>query len=165
MMLSGRVTDKLLFATLYLILGVVAVRGAGLITNYALDVRFYQDFLMPWRASLLTMRHQAPAGHGYDGEDPMRYMQTLIRHLQDHGIAYPSSNTDHPFVYRLGKFGERPQQILMVFGRNRLNLYGLPASTFDRLDRLIDRHSDPDGGDLTGRWSTDQVSRIAQWKL
>ena len=164
-MLSGKLTDKLLFVAIYIAAGILVVYGARCITNYALDIRFYQDFLLPWKTTFLAMRHQAPIWPEANGEDPMGAMQTLVRHLQEKGIEFPKSNTTYPFVYRLNKFGERDQRILMVFRQNKMLLYGLPASSFNRLDRIIDGFSDAEHGDFTGRKSTDQISCIAQWIL
>lgn len=161
----GKVTDKLLFTALYVAAAVMAVWGARLVTNAALDFRYYRDFLLPWQTALLALRHQAPDAPAYQKEAPMDYMNALVTHMRLHGVTFPSSNTGHPFIYDLNKFGERSRRILMVFDRGRMVLYGLPPTTFDRLDGIIDGRPDPDRGDFTGRWSADQVSRIAQWKL
>ena len=161
----GKVTDKLLFTALYVAAAVVAVWGARQATNAVLDIRFYQDFLLPWQAGLLTLRLQAPEMPAYHKEAPQEYMNALVAHMRLHGVAYPASNTEHPFIYDLNKFGERARRILMVFNGGRMVLYGLPPATFDRLDGVIDGRRDPARGDFTGSWSADQVSRIAQWKL
>jgi len=164
-MLSGKLTDKLLFTAIYCALGFLAIWGARSITNYALDVRFYREYLQQWQTSMLALRHQASAWPPRGDMEAVDYMQVLMRHLRVNGVSVPSSNTEYPFVYRLSKFGERSQRILMLYDQNRLILYGLPESTFEHLDHFIDGQSDPGHGDFTGRWSADQISRIAQWKL
>jgi hypothetical protein len=164
-MLSGRVADKLIFTAIYVMVAVLMMWGVRITVNYALDARFYQAFLAPWQVRLLAMQHQAPGWPEFDGRDSFRYMETLVAFMKKKGLQPPQSNTEKPFIYRLSKFGDRAQRILVVFEHNAIMLYGLPAATFDRLDRFIDGSLDPDQGDFRGRWSSDQISRIGTWKI
>jgi hypothetical protein len=164
-MLSGRVADKLIFTAIYVMAAVMMMWGVRITVNYALDVRFYQTYLSQWRVRLLAMQDQAPGWPEFDGRDSVRYMETLVAFMSKKGVRPPQSNTDRPFIYRLAKFGDRAQQILVVFDHNSIMLFGLPATTFDRLDHFIDGVADPDHGDFRGRWSSDQISRIGRWKI
>lgn len=165
-MLSGRVTDKLVFVSIYTLVAVlVVIQGARHIANYVVDATFYNDFLHPWEMQLLAMRHQSIHWPLLDKGDPGAYMQALISAMQSSGFAPPKSNADQAYVYRIHKIGERPQQILIVATIERMTLYNLPTSTFERLDRFIDGYCDPASGRLTGRWSTDGITRIGEWKI
>jgi hypothetical protein len=165
MMVSGRVADKLIFAAIYTAVAVLVVGGARQLTNYALDAVFYRDYLMQWEVSLIALRQKQASWLAYDKQDPMAYMQHFVRRMQAEGLQAPQSNTAHAYVYRLHKFGEPARRILLVCLDNRIILYGLPASSFDRLDQFVDGQSDPAGGDFTGRWSSDRMTRIAQWHI
>ena len=165
MIFTGRVADKLMFVAIYLAASVLVVWGAGRITNYAQDARFYRTYLKPWEMRLLALRYKPVEWPVYIESNPATYMQAVTRVMQVNGVQPPESNTDFGYTYRLQKFGDEVHQILLVFRDNHLVIYGLPRITFDRLDRFIDGSSDPDRGNFTGRWSTDRVTRIGYLKF
>jgi len=165
-MLSGRVTDKMVFVAIYTVVAMVVVMpGARHIANYAADVVFYHDYLMPWKMRLVTMRHQTTHWPAWVDHDPGAYMRALMRVMRTGGLEPPNSNTEYGYVYRLNKFGEKARQILIVGTNEEMILYNLPAGTFDRLDRFIDGRLDPAAGRFTGRWSSDNITRIGHWKM
>ena len=164
-MLSGKWADKLMFVAIYAMAALLVIWGARGIANYAMDANFYHDYLLQWEVRLLALRHQQPVWPPFNPQDPLLSMQNLVTLMEMNGLQPPKSNTARVYTYRLNKMGEKPAQILLICKESRLILYGLPATTFDRLDRFIDGQPDPDSGDFTGKWSTDRITRIAQWKL
>ncbi len=164
-MFSGRTTDKLVFTAIYITLALVVIWGARSIVNFALDSSFFRDYLLPWEVRLVALQYQQPVWPGNKEHDPMNYMLSLVRKMRTKGIQPPQSNTEHAFIYRLNKFGEKSRRILLVYRDGKIIIYGLPESTFNRLDRFIDGQLDPQDGVFTGRWSTDRITRIGQWKI
>ena len=165
MTVSGRVADKCIFVAIYLAAAVLIVWGAGRITDYAVDVRFYRNYLLPWHMRLLSLRYLPVNWPDYIDGNPMAYMQAVGKVMQASGVLPPKSNTNHGHTYRLRKFGNAAYQILLVYKENALVIYGLPKKTFERLDRFVDGQVDPDKGDFTGWWSTDRTTRIGYLKL
>lgn len=92
-------------------------------------------------------------------------MQSLMAAMHAAGLTPPKSNTSKCWLYRLNKFGEPAQQVLIVGTLENIVLYNLPATTFNRLDRFIDDEADAAAGHFTGQWSTDGVTRIGHWKF
>jgi hypothetical protein len=164
-MLSGRVTDKMVFVAIYtLVAMLVVIQGGRHITNYVLDTVFYNDYLMPWKLQLTAMRHQTVNWPEYVSHDPGAYMSSLVTTMRANGLAVPKSNMEQSYVYRLNKFGEKAQQILIVATREKIILFNLPPGTFDRLDDFADGRIDASAGAFTGQWSTDGITRIGYWK-
>jgi len=165
-MLSGRVTDKILFVAIYSVIAIlVVIQGGRKMTNYVLDAAFYNDYLMPWKIDLIDMRHRTVVWPDYKTQDPVGYMQLLMKNMASAGLTPPKSNAAEDYLYRLNKFGEKTQQILLVGTSELITLYNLPESTFKRIDRFIDGESDADAGHFTGNLSTDGISRIGYWKF
>ena len=165
-MLSGRVTDKMLFVTIYtLVAMLVVIQGGRQVTNYVLDVMFYNNYLMPWQVQLIVMRQQTTQWPVYREHDPAGYMRALVDAMALKGLAAPESNTDKHYVYKLNKFGEKEQQILIVGTLEKIILFNLPESTFNRIDWFIDSHLDATTGRFTGKVSTDGISRIGYLKI
>ena len=165
-MLSGRVTDKMVFVAIYTIVAVlVIIQGARHVANLALDTTFYNDYLVVWEVQLLTLRHQTTAWPDLNPHDPGAYMEALESVMRAGGHEPPMSNTDRAHIYRLRQFGEQPKQVLFVGTNEQMIIYNLPVSTFERLDHFIDGGVDPDQGRFTGRWSEDRITRIAYWKI
>ena len=165
MKVSGRFVDKSIFVVIYTAVALLVVMGAHRLTDYTIDLAFYQDYLVPWEVSLMAWRQKQIEWKTDDGHDPVAYMQDLVLQMQAKGLQPPQSNTARAYVYRLNRFGAHARQILLVYKDGRIILYGLPPSSFERLDRFIDGHSDPQSGEFTGQWSSDQVTRIAQWHI
>lgn len=164
-MRSPMAIDKIAFVLIYVAIAMIVMWAARSVTNYALDTNFYQNFLTAWEARLVAMRYKKVSWEPYDGKSPSDYMQSLIKVMQDNGLSPPPSNTEHRFIYRMNKFGDRSRQIMLLFHNDRLILYGLPQSTFNRLDRFIDGLSDPHRGHFTGIWSSDNITKIGTWKI
>jgi hypothetical protein len=155
----------LAFAAIYLVVAVLLVWGAGRIANYAVDFRFYRDFLIPWEVRLLEMRHRSFHWPAFKKDHPVAYMQSVVDVMKSNGMQLPKSNTRHAFIYRLNRFGADATKILLVFNDNKITIYGLPSATFERLDQFVDGHADSDQGDLTGQLSRDQITMTGSWKL
>lgn len=165
-MISGRLSDKVAFVVIYTLVSVlIVIKGAQTVANYAVDVVFYHEYLQPWETRLIAIRHQIALWPPMDTGDPGAYMRGLVKIMSANGLAPPKSNTKEAYVYRIRKIGERTQQVLVKATLEQMVIYNLPVSTFDRLDRFIDGRSDPAAGRLTGRWSTDGVTRIADWRM
>lgn len=164
-MRSPMAIDKIAFVAIYVALAVIVLWAGRSVTNYALDTSFYQNYLTAWEARLIALRHKKVSWAPYDGNNPSDYMESLVKVMQDNGLSPPLSNTDHHFIYRINKFGDRSCRILLLFHDDRLVLYGLPISTFRRLDRFIDGLSDPQNGNFTGISSSDNITKIGNWKI
>ena len=165
MVITGRSADKLIFAALYTLAAIIVVWGAGRITDKAADMRLYRDFLLPWETRVVALRYQNVSWPKFEKNNPAKSMQALIALMQMHGLDPPESNTGRRFVYRLRKFGGSAYQLLLVYHDHRLIIYGLPDKSFIQLDLLIDGIKDPGGGDFTGEWSTDGLTRIGIWRI
>jgi hypothetical protein len=92
-------------------------------------------------------------------------MQAVVETMKTNGMQSPVSNTDHPFIYRLNRFGGDATKILLVFHENKLMIYGLPSATYKRLDQFVDGQVDSGRGDFTGQLSKDQITMIGSWRL
>lgn len=164
-MLSGRVTDKMMFVTIYSVVAIlVVIQGGRHMTNYVLDAAFYNDYLMPWKLQLIAMRHQSTSWPELMSYNPGAYMQSLVVAMHAVGLTPPKSNTSKCWLYQLNKFGNSVQPVLIVGTVKNMVLYNLPVSTFNRLDHFIDNETDAAAGQFTGQWSTDGTTRIGYWK-
>lgn len=157
--------DKLTFVAIYITLSGLVLWSGRSVTNYAVDMGFYRNYLMHWEASLTALRYKNAFWKPYDGQNPAAYMKSLIQVMRDNGLVPPTSNTNCCFIYHINKFGIRSCRVLLVFNKNRLMLFGLPTSTFSRLDHIIDGYTDPLQGDFTGTWSSDNLTKIGTWKI
>jgi len=164
-MLTGRAADKLTFTAIYLAVAVLVVWGAGRLVNFAIDVGFYRDYLSPWELCLVEMRYKPVKWPPFTQDHPVGYMQSVVGLMKANGLHLPRSNTRHDFIYRLAKFGADAAPLLLVLHANRIDIFGLPRTTFDRLDRFIDGRMDPGDGDFTGRLSRDQITMIGAWRI
>ena len=162
---TGKVTDKLIFTAIYLVVAFLVVWGSGRLVNYAVDFGFYRDFLMPWEMRLLEMRHRSVRWPAFKKGHPVAYMRAVVEVMKSNGMQLPMSNTDHPFIYRLYRFGGDATKILLVLHDNKLMIYGLPGPTYKRLDRFVDGRIDSGRGDFTGQLSRDQITMIGSWRL
>jgi hypothetical protein len=154
-----------MFVAIYGVVALIVVWGAGRITDHAVDVRFYRDFLLPWEMRIVALRYKHVDWPAFEAHNPSAYMQALISLMKAYGIDPPESNTERRYIYRLTKFGGKANRLLIVYHDNRLIIYGLPRMTFDRLDRLIDGKQDPGDGNFTGRWGADRLTRIGYLKI
>lgn len=164
-MLAGRTTDKVVFGVIYIAVALLVLWGGRRMVNYALDARFFRDYLLQWETLMTELQYQTFEWPPYSEGDPVGYMQTLIQRMAAAGLKVPESNTAKGFIYRIGKLGHEPQQILLVCRAEGIRVYGLAPSTFQRLDRFIDGRSDPHSGRFTGQLSMDQISYIGKWKI
>lgn len=165
MIISGRAIDKGFFATIYTIVALIALWGAGRIADYAGDNAFYNDYLLPWEAALTAMRYHSGIEPECGARDPMRCMAELMAEMRRIGAPPPRSNTDRPDTFRLGRFGAREHSILLRYERGRITLFGLSPETFERLDRLVDGRHNSREGRFTGDRGSDGISFIAYWRI
>jgi hypothetical protein len=162
----GRLTDNMAFVAIYsLVAMAVVIPGASFTANYAIDTIFFNNYLRPWEMLLVELRHRTVAWPDYATGDPGAYMQALVEVVKAAGLTPPQSNTGRDYIYQLNKIGERLQPVFLVGTVEQMHLFNLPASTFKRLDRLIDGQSGPAAGRFTGTWSTDGVTYIAHWRI
>lgn len=162
---SGRVVDKLFFTGIYLAVALLVVWAAGRMVNYSVDASFYRSFMMPWESGLIQMRYKTIQWPSYRKDRPVAYMQSVVQLMKMNGIQLPRSNTKHAFTYRLNKFGGKAVQILLVFNNNTVIIYGMPMTTFDRLDKFIDGQAGVHSGAFSGQRGSDQISMIGFWKI
>ena len=164
-MIAGRTAEKMVFMAIYIAATLLVLWGGKRMINYALDARFYREYLMQWEMQLTALRHQAFQWPPEQAQDPFGYMRRLVQDIREAGLGVPRSNTDRAFIYRIGKLGERHQQLLIIGRAGSIVIFGLSPSTFDHLDRFVDGRPGADEGRFTGRISADQTSRIGLWKI
>jgi hypothetical protein len=164
-MISERVADRFLSIGLYTLIGLGIVWFGSRMVNYALDVHFYNDYLLGWEMALTEYRHQSGGYPKFNGGNHMKYMQQMMQRMTQNMSVLPKSNTEFPFLYRIDKIGYETQRVFLLALSDRMVLYNLPAGTINRLDKMVDGHEDLDKGLLTGRKSKDGVTYIGSWKL
>ncbi|MEJ2153997.1 MAG: hypothetical protein P8X96_01535 [Desulfobacteraceae bacterium] len=162
---SPRGVENLTHAATYLVLAILVVWGGGKVINYAADFGFIRDFLMPWEVRLIELQHRSFKIPPFNRDHPMAYMEDIVSLMKANGMPLPDSNTEHAFVYRLRRVGGETRNILLVFNGRKIKIYGLPDTTFKRLDQYVDGRVDPLGGDFTGRLSKDRITFIGSWKI
>ena len=162
---SSRAIERCFFTAIYIAVVLLVIYGAHQITNLVLDINFIHHYLDPWEVQVVALRSQGGVLPQFTEHNPADYMRALVSMMRAHGVQPPDSNTQVEFVYRLNRFGEKTRSILLVYVDGRMILYGLPASTFDRLDRHIDGLADPLNGRFTGEWSADRITRIGSWRF
>ncbi len=165
MKVDGRLTDKLVFTSIYLAVAFLMIWGAARIINYAVDAGFYRKFLLPWEIRLMEMRYKTIHWPQFRKDHPVAYMQEVVGLMKANGVPTPQSNTRHAFVYRISRFGDDAVQVLLVWQDNTIVIYGLPDATFKRLDTFIDGRVDAAKGNFTGRLGKDQITMIGSWKI
>jgi hypothetical protein len=163
--ITPKIADRGMHAVIYLVLALSVVWAGGKVINFAMDFGFYRDFLMPWEVRLLEMRHRSIPMPAFKRNHPMGHMQAVVNLMKTNGMTLPNSNTEHAFVYRLNRFGGESSNILLVFNGRQIVIYGLPNTTFKRVDRFVDGRADTHGGDFTGRLSRDRSTFIGSWNL
>ena len=136
--------------------------GASGIACGVVRNNYFQPAMRELMAHSVSVWESDPEAYSYH---PVGYMQTLVHRMAAAGQQAPESNTAKQFIYRIGKLGHKPQQLLLVCRAEGIRIYGLAPSTFQHLERFIDSRSDPDSGRFTGQLSTDQISYIGKWKI
>lgn len=164
-MLSQRVCDRFLSIGLYTLVAAGMVWLGGRMINFALDARFYNDFLSGWEVALIKYRHQSGSYPKFSGGNHKKYMQKLVHAMTRSMVAPPTSNTDQPFVYSIDKIGRKAQRVFILALNDRMVLYNLPPKTMHMLDKVIDGESDYTAGHFSGRLSKDGMTYIGIWKL
>jgi hypothetical protein len=162
MNLTGVGVSRFWSRLLYLgLLGLIGFGGVRLI-DFALDARFYHDFLLKWE---MALQHQNAGGIAwpyFSGANHLHYMQELTRRMQRYNFQPPSSNTHVPFVYRLHNLNEPSEQVFLLALADRIVVYRLPKQTFNRLDGFIDHGDGPSHGAFTGRLGSDARTYTGQ---
>lgn len=164
-MLSQRVSDRFLSIGLYGLIAIGMVYFGSRMINYALDAKFYNDYLTEWEMALLKYRHQSGRYPQFSGGNQQNYMLHLVKQMKRNMMAPPASNTDQPFQYVIDKIGYGTQKIFLLALSDRMILYNLPPGTIHLLDKMIDGHQDLTTGLLTGQKSKDAMTYIGTWKL
>ena len=159
-----RVWDRFLAIGLYTLVAAGMVWLGGRMINFALDARFYNDFLSGWEVALLKYRHQSGTYPAFNGGNHKKYMQKLVGAMTSSMVAPPTSNTDQPFVYSIDKIGRKAQRVFVLALSDRMVLYNLPPQTTRMLDKVIDGQVDYTAGHFTGRGSNDGMTYIGIWK-
>jgi hypothetical protein len=165
MALSGKAADKLIFVVLYAGLMVLTCTGGVRLVNYALDHKFYEDFLLKWEIAMRNFAVEGIPPPEFTGSNHVAYMEALIESMRRVDITPPVSNTSRRFVYRIEKVGDQAREIFLLAAPGKMMLYGLDAETLNRLDQNIDGSKDLNQGRLTAYRSKDGITFIGVWQL
>lgn len=164
-MLSVRITDRFLSIGLYTLIALGMVWIGSRMINYALDAKFYNDYLTGWEMALIKYRHQSGIYPEFSGGNHQEYMRRLVQSMRRNTAPPPASNADHPFLYVIDKVGHETQMVFLLALSDRVVIYNLPPGTIDLLDKMIDGIRDLEAGRLTGLKSKDGMTYIGSWKL
>jgi hypothetical protein len=148
MTLSAKVTDRLCGWAIYVAVGLVVLWGGIQLINYALEVKFYKDYLAKWEVLLEKHNSEDGAWPVFTVNDPSGYMNHLIKALRGKGAVVPRSNTDYPYVYRLDRLGCEDEKIVLLCLPSKIVLNGISERSFRRLDKWIDGNVDGKNGAL-----------------
>ncbi len=166
MVISGKNTDKLMFAILYAGILMFTAWGGARLIGYSLDVRFYNEYLIKWettvrdlavtQASLADFHQEQPCclygrAYGHDAIRPISPSQPLIpRDRMFIGSKKSVKQTINLFVLCLP---------------NRIIVYGLSNRTFKTVDVSIDGGFDLQQGQFTGYPTQDGLTYTGRWQL
>lgn len=164
-MLTRRLSDRFLSIGLYTLVAIGMVWLGSRMINYALDAKFYNDFLSGWEMALIKYRHQSGIYPEFNGGNHKKYMQKLVHAMTHSMVPPPTSNTDQPFIYSIDKIGRKAQRVFVLALSDRMVLYNLPPKTIRMLDKVIDGQHDFETGRFTGRRGNDGMTYIGIWKL
>lgn len=146
MALSGKATDRLCWWVVYVGVGLVVLWSGTQLINYALEVRFYKDYLLKWAVLIEKHDSEDAAWPMFTEDDPSAYMHRLAEVSRARGTALPSSNTPDSFVYRLSRLGRETETVFLLGLPGRIVLNGISERTFARLDKWIDGTADGRSG-------------------
>lgn len=157
---QGRIADRTITFALYI--GVVgAVLWLSLkIIDYALDARFYYFYLLKWENSIDAYTAAGGAFPEFTGSDHEEYMNMLLTLFASSNISVPRSNTTKPYVYqvlRMDPFTESRAVFLLAL-HDRLFVFNLPETTFNRVDNFIDGRTDMNQGIFLGKFNSEEHS-------
>ncbi len=165
MALSGKSTDKLVFALLYACVIALASWGGIRLINYSLDSKFYRDFLLKWDISTRNYSREIGDWPIFTGSNHLKYMEKLTQSLERSSFPAPKSNTNRSFSYRMNKIGSTDEQLFLLCFANRIVVYGMSKETVERVDNFVDGKINAEKGFFTGYPSKDKKTYIGLLKL
>ncbi len=165
MALSGKSTDKLVFALLYACVIALASWGGIRLINYSLDSKFYRDFLLKWDISTRNYSREIGDWPIFTGSNHLKYMEKLTQSLERSSFPAPKSNTNRSFIYRMNKIGSTDEQLFLLCFANRIVVYGMSKETVERVDNFVDGKINAEKGFFTGYPSKDKKTYIGLLKL
>jgi len=146
MTLSAKVSDRLCGWAIYIGVGLVVLWSGIQLINYALEVKFYKDYLLKWEVLLEKHKSEDSAWPVFSASDPSNYMDRLVKKLRGNGASVPRSNTYCPYAYRLNRWGCARETIVLLCLPSKIILNGMSERTFVRLDQWIDGKADGQSG-------------------
>ncbi len=165
MRFTGDNVDKIMSTALYILLMCLVTWAGFRIVNYALETRFYKDFLIEWEIAVKDYSLNGGSWPLFKGNNHIEYMDSLVSLMKASDIPPPHSNTKRPFVYRLRKIGPAEEQIFLLCFSDKIILYGLSEETFRKIDGMVDDTPDETAGAFTGRRGKEGTAYIGVWKL
>jgi hypothetical protein len=162
---TGKNVDKLLSTLIYIALLGLVIWGGVRIINYALESRFYKDFLLKWDVAVTSYSVKRGPWPQFSGSNHIEYMDNLVAAMSMSSVSIPESNTKRPYVYSLKKIGPPEEKIFVLCFPGRIILYGISERTFERIDTFIDGASDEKTGRFIGRPGTNGATFIGLWRL
>jgi len=162
---TGKNVDKVLSTLIYIALLGLVIWGGIRIVNFALESRFYKDFLLKWDVAITSYSVKRGQWPQFSGSNHIEYMDNVVSAMTMSSIVTPVSNTKRSYVYSLKKIGPPEENIFVLCFPDRIILYGISERTFMRLDTFIDGTSDKKTGRFIGRPSADGMMFIGLWRL
>lgn len=159
-------TNFLISFIIYGLASLLVIRaGAGAI-EYAGNLKFYHRFVLKWEQSLIHYHAGDAMPPAFSGSNHAPYMDALIQQFHSHGITAPASNTDKAYIYRLARFWPDKNEDIFLLGLDRkIILFGLSKTTFDMLDKKIDKTRDKKNGKFTGKKYKNSPFHTGIWTL
>ena len=162
---SRKATDRFVASVLYLGVCVAVVFAGVAVINHSLEVKFYKDYLLKWKVSLIRYRALDGSWPQFFGTNHVEYMNELVRRIEKKGINLPRSNTLWPYRYILDRIGYTGERIFILCFRDRILVYGMSQKTFEMIDKYIDGVFHLTKGRFKGRVNKNGVTITGMWGI
>ncbi len=165
MAIPSRYPDRVVSIILYVFIAAMTLLAGEKILNNYVDSKFYNEFLLRWEVTLRSYEASGGGWPEFNGSNHVEYMDNLTALMDKGEFPPPRLKWDRPYVYRINKMGESPDDIFILVFYRRIIIYGIREKTFNRMDVFIDGAVDKEGGRLTGSLGSDRETYIADWRL
>ena len=150
---------------MYALIAAMTIWGGIRLINSSIDTRLYTDYLQKWVVAIDDYDSEGRRWPQFSGGNHSDYMEMLAHSMRRASVTAPPSNTQRPYVYKIGKIGSKATFIFLLCFADKIILYGIPEKTFERLDVLIDGVPGPEKGNFTGYRSKAKKTYTGIFKL
>ena len=140
--------------------------GGFKLIRHAGELKFYNNFLLRWEDAMSHLSVSDSTLPEFNGTNHVRYMDKLVRLMQNSNIQVPVSNTDRAYVYQVPGAGiSSRQDIFILCFEKKIVLFGLSKRMFNMLDKRIDHQLGRTNGKFTGRKQEHTAVHTGIWRL